>query len=535
MDNKFLDIKKAIEMGRTSLGIELGSTRIKAVLIGDDHQPIATGNHDWENSYINGVWTYELDDVWKGLQASYQALTRDVQSKYEVTLTRVGAIGISGMMHGYMVFDEAGTLLTPFRTWRNNMTGPASQALSKLFDYPIPQRWGIAHLYQAILNDEPHVAKIDFMTTLSGYLHWQLTGEKVLGVGEASGAFPIDLNTKSFNHVFFDRFNQAVSHKKYPWKIEEIMPRVDVAGQQAGVLTEAGAKRLDITGQLESGIPMCPPEGDAGTGMVATNSVSVGTGNVSAGTSVFAMIVLEKELSQVYSELDLVTTPDGHLVAMAHSNNCTSDLDAWFGLFSEVTRCLGTGVSMNTLYQNLLQEALKGDPDCGGLLAYGYLSGEHVTHFEEGRPLFVRSANSAFNLANFVRVHLFTALGAMRTGLDILFEKEQVKVHEIKGHGGFFKTGDVGQKVMAAATNTPVSTLETAGEGGAWGIAILGAYMQWRSEDEALADYLNKRIFHDKMGTCVQPDPIDVAGYNQFYARYHKGLAIERAAVEVLC
>lgn len=528
------DVRNAIINGQTVIGIELGSTRIKTVMIGPDNTPIATGSHDWENVYVNNVWTYSLEDVWKGVQDSYSKMVHNVKEKYGVAVQTVASIGFSGMMHGYMVFDKDEKLLTPFRTWRNNITGKASEALTKLFNYPIPQRWNIAHLYQAILNQEEHVSDISYMTTLAGYVHWKLTGQKVLGVGEASGVFPIDLKTKGFNMQMIEQFNEVVSSKNIPWRLENILPTVLVAGEKAGELTEEGAKLLDVTGQLKPGIPLCPPEGDAGTGMVATNSVAARTGNVSAGTSVFAMIVLEKELSKVYSEIDLVTTPDGKLVAMAHSNNCTSDYDAWIGLFAQAMKAMGMEVDKPKLYDTLLGMALQGDPDCGGLLAYGYISGEHMTHFEEGRPLFVRSSKSNFNLANFMRVNLFTALGAMRIGMNILMEKESVKVDEILGHGGFFKTKEVGQKIMAAAVNVPVSIMETAGEGGAWGIALLASYMINRSENESLDEFLKERVFAGKQGSSIAPDPADVAGFNEFMKRYTQGLAIERAAVDNL-
>jgi sugar (pentulose or hexulose) kinase len=528
------DVRNAITNGKTVIGIELGSTRIKTVLIGADNTPIASGSHDWENSYVNNLWTYSLEDIWKGVQSSYQNMASNVKDQFGVTIKTTGSIGFSGMMHGYMVFDKDENLLTPFRTWRNNITGQASEALTKLFNYPIPQRWSIAHLYQAILNQEEHISGISYMTTLAGYIHWKLTGRKVLGIGEASGAFPIDLKTKSFNSQMIGQFNELNSPLNLPWRLENILPTVLVAGEKAGELTAAGAQLLDITGQLQAGIPLCPPEGDAGTGMVATNSVSARTGNVSAGTSVFAMIVLEKELSKAYSEIDLVTTPDGKLVAMAHSNNCTSDYDAWMGLFAEATKALGMNIDKPKLYDTLLGMALQGDPDCGGLLAYGYISGEHMTHFEEGRPMFVRSSNSNFNLANFIRVNLFTALGAMRTGLNTLFEKESVKVDEILGHGGFFKTKEVGQKIMAAAVNVPVSIMETAGEGGAWGIALLASYMINRADNELLEDFLKQKVFAGKQGNSIAPDPSDVAGFNEFMKRYTQGLAIERAAVDYL-
>ncbi|MGE5581041.1 MAG: xylulokinase [Bacillota bacterium] len=534
MSPELNEVRNAIAGGQTVIGIELGSTRIKTVLIGADNAPIASGSHDWENSYVNNIWTYSLEDIWKGVQDSYRKMADNVKEKFGVNLQTTGAIGFSAMMHGYMVFGKDDNLLTPFRTWRNNITGQASEALTKLFNYPIPQRWSIAHLYQAILNGEKHVSDINFMTTLAGYIHWKLTGQKVLGVGEASGVFPIDLKTLDFNKQMIRQFNELISPKNLPWKLEQILPGVLTAGAKAGELTAEGAKLLDVTGQLKPGIPLCPPEGDAGTGMVATNSVSVRTGNVSAGTSVFAMIVLEKELSNVYPEIDLVTTPAGKMVAMAHSNNCTSDYDAWLSLFAEAIKALGMDVSKPKLYDTLLSMALQGDPDCGGLLSYGYISGEHITHFEEGRPLFVRSSSSNFNLANFIRVNLFTALGALRTGLNILLEKESVKLDKILGHGGFFKTKEVGLKIMAAAINVPVSVMETAGEGGAWGIALLASYMINKADNEQLDEFLNNRIFAGQQVSSVEPDPKDVAGFNEFMKRYTRGLAIEKAAVDNL-
>ncbi|MFP4660582.1 MAG: xylulokinase [Halanaerobiales bacterium] len=528
------EIRDAIKNGNTTIGIEFGSTRIKSVLIGPDNMPIATGSREWENSYLDNIWTYSLDSIWKGLQDSYQDMASSVQDKYGISIHNTGAIGFSAMMHGYMVFDENDSLLTPFRTWRNNITGQAAEELTELFNYNIPQRWSIAHLYQAILNEEEHVSKINYMTTLAGYIHWKLTGEKVLGIGEASGVLPIDLETKDYNIEMIDKFNELISPLDIPWLLEDILPGILLAGTKAGELTTEGARLLDTTGKLQPGISLCPPEGDAETGMVATNSISARTGNVSAGTSVFGMIVLEHELSGVYPEIDLVTTPEGKLVAMAHSNNCSSDLDAWINLLDEAVSALGMKCDKSKLYEIFYNKALEGDPDCGGLLSYGYISGEHMTHFEEGRPLFVRSSNSNFNLANFMRVHLFTALGALKTGLDILFEKESVEVDEILGHGGLFKTEGVGQKIMAAALNVPVSVMETAGEGGAWGIALLASYLINQEENESLVDFLNQKVFAGKMGESVEPDPRDVSGFNEFMKRYNKGLAIERAAVENL-
>uniref|UniRef100_UPI003F7FCD6A xylulokinase n=1 Tax=Laedolimicola sp. TaxID=2981663 RepID=UPI003F7FCD6A len=472
--------------------------------------------------------------VWKGLQGSYASLKEDVKAKYGVELTKIGSIGISAMMHGYLVFDKDGKQLVPFRTWRNTITGEASKKLTELFRYNIPQRWSIAHLYQAMLKGEEHVPEIDFMTTLAGYIHWQLTGEKTLGVGEASGMFPIDTATKQFNAEMLDKFQAKVTEKGYGWNIRAILPKVQNAGEGAGALTAEGAKLLDPTGELESGIPMCPPEGDAGTGMVATNSVAQRTGNVSAGTSVFAMIVLEHELKKVHPEIDLVTTPDGSLVGMVHCNNCTSDLNAWVGLFKEFAESFGMKVDMNELFGTLYRKALEADKDCGGLLAYNYFSGEHLTGFEEGRPLFVRTPNAKFNLANFMRVHLYTALGALKTGLDILFKEEGVEADEVMGHGGLFKTKGVGQSIMAAAMDVPVTVMETAGEGGAWGIALLAAYMKEKKEGESLGDYLNNRVFAGEKGETLAPDPEDVKGFEQFLVRYTEGLAIEHAAVDHL-
>jgi len=528
------EAKNHILSGNTTIGIELGSTRIKTVLIGPDHEILATGNHDWENKNINGIWTYSLEDIWRGIQDSYKKMADAVESQYGVVLETTKAIGISAMMHGYLVFDKNGDLLTPFRTWRNNITGQASGILTELFNYPIPQRWSIAHLYQAILNNEEHVPEISFMTTLAGYVHWKLTGRKVLGIDDASGMFPIDINTKDYNKKMLGQFNGILCEKNIPWKLEDILPEVLEAGEKAGELTSEGARLLDVTGRLQPGIAFCPPEGDAGTGMVATNCIAERTGNVSAGTSVFAMIVLEKELSRAYHEIDLVTTPAGKLVAMVHSNNCTSDYDAWISLFGEAVRALGFEVRKARLYDTFLLSALEGEPDCGGLLSYGYISGEHITNFEEGRPLFVRKPDSRFTLANFFRSHLFGALGALRIGLNILFEKESVKVDEILGHGGFFKTREAGQRIMAAATRVPISVMETAGEGGAWGIALLASYMANRSENESLEDYLNNRVFRENKKVTVNPDPSDVAGFDLFIERYVKGLAIERAAVDNL-
>jgi len=526
--------KNSIESGKTVLGIEFGSTRIKAVLIGEDHMPIASGSYEWENRYENGVWTYSLDDVWAGLQESYRNLSKEFLEKYNTPLKIIGAIGFSAMMHGYMAFDKDGNQLVPFRTWRNTITGQASEQLTELFQFNIPQRWSIAHLYQAILNKEPHVKDISHQTTLAGYVHWKLTERKVLGIGEASGMFPVDSKTNDYDAGKISQFNERLKAENISWKLQDILPKVLLAGDAAGVLTEEGAKLLDPTGGLQAGIPLCPPEGDAGTGMVATNSVAERTGNVSAGTSVFAMIVLEKALSKLYPEIDMVTTPTGKPVAMVHSNNCTSDLNAWVDLFQEFTQVLGVDISESKLYETLYKKALLGDADGGGLLAYNYISGEHITHLEEGRPLFVRTPESRFTLSNFMRVHLFASLGTLKLGMDILFEQEKVKIDQLLGHGGFFKTKEVGQKIMAAAMNVPVSVMETAGEGGAWGIALLASYMLHKSMNEPLEAYLSTKVFAGENGTTIAPDQVDVDGFSTFMERYKKGLVIERAAVDGL-
>ena len=526
------DIQETIENGKIVLGIEFGSTRIKAVLIGEDHAPIASGSHDWENRYENGIWTYNLEDVWIGLQDSYRKLGNEVFQNYNTHLHAVSAIGISGMMHGYMAFGKDDNLLVPFRTWRNTMTEQACNDLTGLFQFNIPQRWSIAHLYQAILNREPHVKDIRYLTTLAGYVHWKLTGQKSLGVGDASGMFPISSKTNNYDARMVELFNEKIGSKSFPWKLQDILPEVLAAGEPAGFLSEKGAKLIDPAGQLQAGIPICPPEGDAGTGMVATNSVAERTGNVSAGTSVFAMIVLEKALSKVYPEIDMVTTPTGKPVAMVHCNNCTSDLNAWIGLFREFTNALGVDISQSRLFEMLYQMALEGDADCGGLLTYNYYSGEPITHFEEGRPLFVRTPKDRFTLSNFMRAHLFSALGALKIGLEILFTQEQVKVDQVLGHGGFFKTKEVGQKMMAAAMSVPVSVMETAGEGGAWGIAILASYMLHKVKKESLEGYLTNKVFVDENSTTIAPEQSDIEGFETFMERYKKGLVIERAAVD---
>ena len=528
------DVKNTIVNGKAVLGIEFGSTRIKAVLIDENNTPIASGAHDWENRLENGIWTYSLEDIWTGLQDCYRKMTEDVQAQYGVKVEKLGAIGFSAMMHGYLAFNKDGELLVPFRTWRNTITQEASEALTEAFQFHIPQRWSIAHLYQAILNGEDHVKDVDFFTTLDGYIHWQLTGEKVLGVGSATGMFPVDSDTKDYYTSMIEKFDEMAAAKGMPWKVENLLPKVLLAGDNAGVLTAEGAKRLDPTGTLQPGCPLCPPEGDAGTGMAATNSVKQRTGNVSAGTSVFAMIVLEKALKEVHEEIDMVTTPSGDAVAMVHCNNCTSDLNAWVNVFKEFAESFGMEVDMNKLFGTLYNKALEGDKDCGGLLAYNYFSGEHITGFEEGRPMFVRTPDSKFNLANFMRANLYTSLGALKVGLDILLKEEGVAVDRITGHGGLFKTKGVGQKILAGAMDATVSVMKTAGEGGAWGIALLASYMIQKEEGESLADYLQNKVFGGDEGEKMDPDPEDVKGFDEFIKRYKAGFPIERAAIDAL-
>ena len=526
------DAKSTIETGKAILGIELGSTRIKAVLIDQENKPIAQGNHTWENQLVDGLWTYSIEAIWSGLQDCYADLRSNVKNLYGIEIENLAAIGVSAMMHGYMPFNVKEEILVPFRTWRNTNTGRAAAALSDLFVYNIPLRWSISHLYQAILDNEAHVKDIDFLTTLAGYVHWQLTGEKVLGIGDASGMLPIDPTTHNYSAEMVAKFDKLIAPNQYNWTLQDILPKVLSAGESAGVLTPEGSKKLDASGHLKAGIPVCPPEGDAGTGMVATNAVKQRTGNVSAGTSSFSMIVLEKELSKPYEMIDMVTTPDGSLVAMVHCNNCTSDLNAWVNLFKEYQELLGIPVDMNEIYSKLYNIALTGDADCGGLLSYNYISGEPVTGLAEGRPLFVRSANDKFNLANFMRSHLYASVGVLKIGNDILFNEEKIKVDRITGHGGLFKTKGVGQRILAAAINSPISVMETSGEGGAWGIALLGSYLVNNEKKQSLADFLDEKVFVGDAGIEVSPTAEDVAGFNTYIENYKAGLPIEEAAVK---
>lgn len=527
-----MDAKTTIEHGKAILGIEFGSTRIKAVLVDEDNRPIAQGVHDWENQLVDGLWTYSTEAIWYGLQDCYAHLRENVRAEYDVEIESLAAIGISAMMHGYMPFNERAEILVPFRTWRNTNTGRAAEELSKLFVFNVPLRWSISHLYQAILDKETHVKDITYLTTLAGYIHWQLTGEKVLGIGDASGMLPIDSETMNYSAGMISKFDALVAPESFPWKLEDILPRVLVAGADAGYLTAEGARRLDVSGHLKPGAPFCPPEGDAGTGMVATNAVLKRTGNVSAGTSSFSMIVLEKELSKPYEVIDMVTTPDGYPVAMVHCNNCTSDLNAWVNLFKEYQQLLGVPVDMNEVFGKLYNNALTGDPDCGGLLSYNYFSGEPVTGLNEGRPLFVRSATDKFSLANFMRANLYASVAVLKIGNDILFNEEHVQVDRITGHGGLFKTPGVGQRVLAAALNSPISVMETAGEGGAWGIALLAAFVVNNRKGQSLPEWLNDCVFLGNAGIEIAPLREDVEGFNKYIETYKRGLAIEKAAVE---
>ncbi len=525
------DIKNLIENGNAVLGIEFGSTRIKAVLIDEEHNPIASGDHEWENQLIDGIWTYSQEMIIDGLQDCYANMVKDVQNKYGVTVKKLKAIGISGMMHGYLPFDASNKLLVPFRTWRNTITAESAKKLTDEFDFNIPQRWSIAHLYQAILNKEEHVKDISYLTTLAGFIHWSLTGEKVMGIGEASGMFPIDSSIRDYNKAMMDKFNALPEIKTMPWQLQDILPKVLVAGENAGTLTKEGAALLDVSGALEEGVPMAPPEGDAGTGMSATNSVAVRTGNVSAGTSVFAMVVLEEDLKAVHEELDLVTTPVGDTVAMVHCNNCTSDLNAWVSLFKEFSDMFGMNLSVNDIYGKLYTNALNGDKDCGGIVAFNTLSGEPVIGLEEGRPMVVRKPDAKMNLANFMRTNLYASLATLKIGCDILFKEEGVKADTIYGHGGLFKTKGVGQSILAAAMNTPVSCMETAGEGGPWGMAILAAYMVNKSEGEAFDAYLTSKVFTKDGGSVMNPDPADVAGFDAYIESYKSTIPAQKAAV----
>lgn len=526
--------KRAITEGKTALGIELGSTRIKGVLIDFKGRVLAVGIYDWENSFVDNIWTYGLDEIHTGVRECYSSLRKAVEDTYGIVLQNIGAMGVSAMMHGYMALDKEGKQIAPFQTWRNTNTQKAADELTELFDFNIPLRWSVAHLYQRILDGEEHVKNLDYVSTLSGYIHWKLTGKRVIGIGDAAGMFPIDSDACGYDACMVDKFDKLIEPYGYSWKLRDIFPEVLIAGEQAGTLTAEGAAFLDETGSLKPGIPLCPPEGDAGTGMTATNSVAPRTGNVSAGTSAFAMIVLEKKLSKVYREIDMVTTPTGFPCAMSHANNGTSDLNAWVSIFGEFAEMMGVKAGPGELFEKLYTRSLEGDQDCGGLLAYGYYSGENITMINEGRLAFLRTAESRFNLANFMRVHLYTSLGAVKIGLDILTEEEQVKVDRIMGHGGFFKTKGVGQRYLAAAAGAPVTVMDTASEGGAWGIALLAAYLADKMVGERLEDYLETRIFGELSGETVIPNETDTAGFHTFMQRYKAGLSVEKVAIEAM-
>ncbi len=526
-----MDNKKIIVSGQAILGIELGTTRIKAVIIDERGKSLAGGEYAWQNDYIDGVWTYSLEKVKAGLAAAYRDLKQNVLSQYGVKPVSFKAIGVSAMMHGYLVFDEVGKQLAPFKTWRNNFTEAASSQLVELFNYPIPQRWSVAHFYHCVLNGAEHVSKIAYMTTLAGYVHELLTGQKVLGICDASGMFPIDINTKDYNQAMIDALEAKLAANGIPLKMRTVLPKVLVAGSRAGTLTASGAKLLDGAGDLQAGIALCPPEGDAGTGMVATNSVKKRTGNVSAGTSLFAMLVLERELSKTYREIDLITTPAGDLVAMAHANNCTGNLDTWMNLFNELLTSFKVEVGKDELYKTLYGKALEVTGDVDSVMAYGYISGEHMTGFSEGRPLLVRKPDAPFDLARFMRANLFSTLGALKIGLDILFKDEGVKLDKLYGHGGFFKTPDIGQIMMSCATGGDVAISENAAEGGAWGIALLAAFMA-NAQYDKLDVFLEREIFVDSNEKVLRASDSQMQDFAAFMKVYKACLPIERAAVE---
>ncbi|MGV0168187.1 xylulokinase [Furfurilactobacillus sp. WILCCON 0119] len=524
---------QAITAGEVALGIELGSTRIKAVLTTRDFQTIATGSYVWENQLVDGVWTYPLEQVWTGIQASYTQLAATVQSQYHCPITKLGAVGVSAMMHGYLAFDQAGEQLVPFRTWRNNITEQAADELTKLLDFNIPQRWSIAHLEQAMLNDEGHVSRIDFLTTLAGYVHWQLSGERVLGIGDASGVFPIDEASGTYDQAMLEAFNNQALVQRYPWKTEAILPTVLTAGQPAGTLSADGAALLDVTGTLTAGAVMAPPEGDAGTGMVGTNSVRKRTGNISVGTSAFAMVVLDQPLTAVHRDIDMVTTPAGAPVAMVHINNCSSDINAWANIFGEFAAQLGVDLGADRLYETLFLQATHADPDAGGLVNYSYLSGENITRMNAGRPLFVRTPKSHFTLANFMVTQLYAAFAPLKIGMDILMNEEHIKTDVMIAQGGLFKTPVIGQQVLANALNVPITVMKTAGEGGPWGMAVLAEFAR-QHDDQALADFLDEHVFAQPESMTLSPEPAGVAGYQEFIDRYQAGLPVEGAAITAI-
>ena len=520
-----------IKNGTAILGIEFGSTRIKSVLIDKDHKVLASGSHEWENDYTDGIWTYSETAILNGLRSSYADLKKNVESRFHIKLTKIGALGISAMMHGYLPFNSRMELLVPFRTWRNTITGPASEKLTELFSFNMPQRWSLSHLYQAVINDEPHVKDISFLTTLAGWIHYLLTGRKVLGIGDASGMMPIDSETKDYNAFMVKAFDSLIADKHYPWKLADILPKVLCAGDDAGFLTAEGAALLDQSGELEPGCPLCPPEGDAGTGMAATNSVRERTGNVSAGTSIFSMIVLEKPMNHVYPEIDIVTTPTGKQVGMVHCNSCTSDINAWVSLFREFADLIGLKTDAGETFTKLFQKSLEGDADCGGLVNFNYLAGEPVTGLTEGRPMFIRLPDAALTLANFMRAQIYASMETLKYGMEIL-NRENVSIDCVYGHGGLFKTQGVGQNYLAAAIHAPVTVMETAGEGGAWGIALLADYLVYHGTDESLEDYLQNRVFTGMKQITVSPDPQIEAGFTRYMERFINCIPAQKAAAE---
>lgn len=529
-----VETSQAIQQGNVSLGIELGSTRIKAVLIDDEFNTIASGSYGWENKFENGIWTYDLDEVWKGIQSSYLQVAADVQSKYHTTITKISAIGVSAMMHGYLAFSKDDTLLTPFRTWRNNITEQAASDLTELFQFNIPERWSIAHLYQAVLNKEPHVSEIDFITTLAGYVHWKLSGEKVLGVGDASGVFPIDINTGNYSTTFIEQFESLDNVSQYPWNVRGVLPKVLLAGDNAGTLTKEGANLLDVKGNLQEGSIMAPPEGDAGTGMVSTNSVRKRTGNISVGTSAFSMVVLDKPLKKVYRDIDIVTTPHNEEVAMVHINNCSSDINAWATIFKEFAERLGVHLPADQLYETLFLTSTKADPNAGGLMNYSYLSGENITKMPEGRPLFVRDVNSSFTLGNFIQTQLYAAFAPLKIGMDILKNEENIQTDVLIAQGGLFKTPVIAQQILSNALNMPITVMSTASEGGAWGMAVLAVYAKHGNKELSLEDFLDHKVFANPNSSTLSPEPEGVSGYEEFIDKYKKGLPIESKAIELL-
>ncbi|MCY1593236.1 xylulokinase [Staphylococcus pettenkoferi] len=522
------EIKQLIDAGQLSIGIELGSTRIKTVAIDSECRTIATGSFEWENQFKHGYWTYSMNDVWVGLQRSYAEMTDAIKDQYDTTVRRIASLGISGMMHGYLVFDEHDDLLVPFRTWRNNNANEAASILREDFQVNIPERWSIAQLYQSAIDKEEHVPHVRYMTTLAGYVHWYLSGERVLGIGDASGMFPIDSETLTYRSDLLQRFNTHFHEAGYTQQIEDILPEVVVAGQSAGRLTEIGAKLIDPHEELEAGCPMCAPEADAATGMVATNSVAPRTGNVSAGTSIFSMIVLEKQIQQLYPEVDIVSTPDGYEVAMIHANNCTSDINAWVGIFEELLQRLGVDYDKNNLFTTLFESALYGDDDLGQLLSIGYVSGEFITDVPQGYPLLLRSLDSNFNLANFMKSQIYSAFATLKIGIDLLKENEQIQIDSMLGHGGIFTTKEVAQRFMAAALESSVSVMQTASEGGAWGIAVLARYLVAEYKD--LAQFLNDSAFEASDAITIEPTEAEIESFRNYTERFKAGMELEHVA-----